>query len=226
MKSLIIVDFQYDFCNPKGSLYVEGAEKAKEGIIEYMKKNHQSFNQIIYTRDWHLEKDESFKKNNAGGLWPPHCVQNTEGAEVDKELSDELNKYKNKIKIETFNKGTVYNHEEYGAFEKLENTNEKNEDDINKYIFYNFGKDSQVQIKNNNIVVCGIAGDYCVMESIKNLLKVEKFKIEVLVKGVASIDKGVKLKEFMKEKKLEVAQYNLNFKRELLYYIINIQQIF
>ena len=206
MKSLIIVDFQYDFCNPKGSLYVEGAEKAKEGIIEYMKKNHQSFNQIIYTRDWHLEKDESFKKNNAGGLWPPHCVQNTEGAEVDKELSDELNKYKNKIKIETFNKGTVYNHEEYGAFEKIENTNKKNEDDINKYIFYNFGKDSQVQIKNNNIVVCGIAGDYCVMESIKNLLKVEKFKIEVLVKGVASIDKGVKLKEFMKEKKLEVAQ--------------------
>jgi nicotinamidase-related amidase len=206
MKSLIIVDFQYDFCNPKGSLYVEGAEKAKEGIIEYMKKNHQSFNQIIYTRDWHLEKDESFKKNNAGGLWPPHCVQNTEGAEVDKELSDELNKYKNKIKIETFNKGTVYNHEEYGAFEKIENKNEKNEDDINKYIFYNFGKDSQVQIKNNNIVVCGIAGDYCVMESIKNLLKVEKFKIEVLVKGVASIDKGVKLKEFMKEKKLEVAQ--------------------
>ena len=207
MKSLIIVDFQYDFCNPKGSLYVEGAEKAKEGIIEYMKKNHQSFNQIIYTRDWHLEKDESFKKNNAGGLWPPHCVQNTEGAEVDKELSDELNKYKNKIKIETFNKGTVYNHEEYGAFEKIENKNEKNEDDdINKYIFYNFGKDSQVQIKNNNIVVCGIAGDYCVMESIKNLLKVEKFKIEVLVKGVASIDKGVKLKEFMKEKKLEVTQ--------------------
>ena len=206
MKSLIIVDFQYDFCNPKGSLYVEGAEKAKEGIIEYMKKNHQSFNQIIYTRDWHLEKDESFKKNNAGGLWPPHCVQNTEGAEVDKELSDELNKYKNKIKIKIFNKGTVYNHEEYGAFEKIENKNEKNEDDINKYIFYNFGKDSQVQIKNNNIVVCGIAGDYCVMESIKNLLKVEKFKIEVLVKGVASIDKGVKLKEFMKEKKLEVAQ--------------------
>ena len=206
MKSLIIVDFQYDFCNPKGSLDVEGAEKAKEGIIEYMKKNHQSFNQIIYTRDWHLEKDESFKKNNAGGLWPPHCVQNTEGAEVDKELSDELNKYKNKIKIEIFNKGTVYNHEEYGAFEKIENKNEKNEDDINKYIFYNFGKDSQVQIKNNNIVVCGIAGDYCVMESIKNLLKVEKFKIEVLVKGVASIDKGVKLKEFMKEKKLEVAQ--------------------
>ena len=206
MKSLIIVDFQYDFCNPKGSLYVEGAEKAKEGIIEYMKKNHQSFNQIIYTRDWHLEKDESFKKNNPGGLWPPHCVQNTEGAEVDKELSDELNKYKNKIKIETFNKGTVYNHEEYGAFEKIENKNEKNEDDINKYIFYNFGKDSQVQIKNNNIVVCGIAGDYCVMESIKNLLKVEKFKIEVLVKGVASIDKGVKLKEFMKEKKLEVTQ--------------------
>ena len=40
------------------------------------------------------------------------------------------------------------------------------------------------------------------MESIKNLLKHWKFEFEVLVSGVVPIDKGNKLKEFMKEKKL------------------------
>ena len=58
------------------------------------------------------------------------------------------------------------------------------------------------KIINNNIVVFEIAGDYYVMESIKNLLWHWKFEFEVLVSGVVPIDKGNKLKEFMKEKKL------------------------
>ena len=49
MKSLIIVDFQNDFCKSAGSLYVPGAEEAKKGIINYMKKNSTNINDIIYT---------------------------------------------------------------------------------------------------------------------------------------------------------------------------------
>ena len=201
MKSLIIIDFQFDFCNPEGSLYVKGAEDAKKGILEYMEKNHKSFDQIIYTLDWHLEKDESFKKN--GGLWPDHCVQDSKGAKIDDELYKKLKQYN--LKETLFKKGTVHTHEEYGAFEKFKNENKGNKKDISKCTFYNFNKDSKAQIINNNIVVCGIAGDYCVMESIKNLLKHWKFNLEVLVKGVASIDDGSKLKAFMKEKNLAVA---------------------
>ncbi len=201
MKSLIVIDFQYDFCDPKGSLYVKGAEEAKKGIINYMKNNHQSFNQIIYTRDWHLDKDESFKKN--GGIWPDHCVQNSKGAEIDKELYDNLAKYN--IQIDIVNKGTVYTHEEYGAFENIKYEDEKNKTDINNCIFSNYDLSSGAKIINNNIVVCGIAGDYCVKESIKNLLKHWKFNLEVLTTGVASIDNGDKLKEFMKENNLSVA---------------------
>ena len=48
MKSLIIIDFQNDFCLPSGSLYVKGAENAKKGIIFYMQKNSEKINQIIY----------------------------------------------------------------------------------------------------------------------------------------------------------------------------------
>ena len=202
MKSLIIIDFQYDFCDPKGSLYVKGAEEAKKGILEYMKINHKAFNQIIYTRDWHTNEDQSFKKN--GGIWPDHCVQNSEGAKIDKELYDKLENYK--IPITIVNKGTVFTHEEYGAFENIKYEDEKNKDDIKSCFFSNYELSSGAKIINNKIVVCGIAGDYCVMESIKNLLKHWKFELEVLVSGVASIDDGTKLKEFMKERNLTEAK--------------------
>ena len=67
---LVVVDFQYDFCNKKGSLYVKGAEKAKEAILNRI--NHDEFNQVIFTMDWHNFYDESFEVN--GGQWPVHCV--------------------------------------------------------------------------------------------------------------------------------------------------------
>ena len=33
---------------------------------------------IFYTRDWHPRNHMSFREQ--GGIWPPHCVQGTEGA--------------------------------------------------------------------------------------------------------------------------------------------------
>ena len=200
MKSLIIIDFQNDFCQPSGSLYVKGAEDAKKGIISYMQKNSEKFNQIIYTKDWHTPEDESFKKN--GGTWPVHCLQNSEGAEIDNELFDELKKYN--IPTQIFNKGTTYTHEEYGAFENIKN---KDNDlkDIKNAIFCNYGYDSEIHIENENVVVCGLAGDFCVMESIKNLMKHYKFNLEILVSGISSIDGGEKLTNFIKEKNLTIA---------------------
>ena len=198
MKTLIIIDFQNDFCKSTGSLYVPGAEKAQKAIISFMEKHHKDFNQIIYTRDWHTPEDESFKKN--GGIWPDHCLQNSEGAKIDKDLYDSLNEYN--IPTQIFNKGTVYTHEEYGAFENFK------ENKKDKWIFENYGKDkdSEITIENENIVICGLAGDFCVMESIKNLLKHWKFNLEILADGISSIDNGYKLKNFIKEKNLKVIQ--------------------
>ena len=202
-KTLIIIDFQYDFCDPKGSLYVKGAEEAKKGIINYMEKNHKSFNQIIYTQDWHTPQDWSFKKNGKDGPWPDHCVQKSHGAEVDKELLEKLGKYK--IEEKFFKKGTVYTHEEYGAFENCKfKGGDKN--DIKNYLFNNYGNDSEISINNKNVVVCGLAGDYCVKESTKSLLKHFKFNLELLVDGIASIDNGETLKKFIDEKKIPIAK--------------------
>ena len=201
MKSLIIIDFQNDFCLPSGSLYVKGAENAKKGIIFYMQKNSEKINQIIYTKDWHTPEDESFKKN--GGTWPVHCLQKSEGAEIDKGLYDELKKYN--IPIQIFNKGTTYTHEEYGAFENIKKK-EENINDIKNITFCNFGYDSEIHIDNDNIVVCGIAGDFCVLESIKNLMKHWKFNFKILISGIASIDGGEKITNFIKEKNLAIAE--------------------
>ena len=182
------------FCKPTGSLYVPGAEEAKKGIISYMQKNYKDFNEIIYTKDWHTPEDESFKKN--GGTWPVHCLQNSEGAKIDEELDEVLKKYN--IPIKTFNKGTVYTHEEYGAFENFK-LKDQNKNDINNCVFANFGYDCEINIENDKIVVCGLAGDFCVMESIKNLMKHWKFNLEILISGISSIDGGDKLMNFIKE---------------------------
>ena len=199
MKSLIIIDYQNDFCQPNGSLYVPKAEEAKKGIISYMQENSKNFNEIIFTKDWHTPEDESFKKN--GGTWPVHCLQNSEGAEIDKELLLNLEKYNIPVKI--FNKGTVYTHEEYGAFENFK-LKDENKNNIENCIFSNYGYDCEINIKNENIVVCGLAGDFCVMESIKNLMKHWKFNLEILISGISSIDGGEKLKNFIKDNNYKI----------------------
>ena len=203
-ESLIIVDFQNDFCQPNGALYVKGAEEAKIGILNYVEKNHKKINQIIFTRDWHTKKDLSFEKN--GGTWPIHCVQKTEGAEIDKELYDALRQYR--IPISIVDKGTVYDHEEYGAFEHcgtFHHLHPNDKPNLKWCHFANFESSSGVRIFNEDIVVCGIAGDYCVKETIKNLINHwRQFRVKVLESGIASIDGGTAITEFVIEKNLKM----------------------
>ena len=57
--------------------------------------------------------------------------------------------------------------------------------------------------------MCGIAGDYCVKETISNLLRHNKnedlnLNIEVLKSGIVSIDRGFAIDEFIKENNLKV----------------------
>jgi uncharacterized protein YbaP (TraB family) len=61
---------------------------------------------------------------------------------------------------------------------------------------------SPVHITTSNVIVCGIAGDYCVMNTIKNLLKYNgpcKLNILVFTRGIASIDDGTTIKDHLSE---------------------------
>ncbi len=201
-ESLIIIDKQYDFDNPEGALYVPGGEKTNNVIINYAVKNCNRINQIIFTEDWHTSKDKSFKTN--GGTWPNHCEQDSEGAKINQELYNELAKLK--IPMVIFKKGTVADHEEYGAFERCATFHHLHPNDtpqVKHCYFTNYEGTSGCRIINDNIVVCGIAGDFCVKESIKNLLKHWNFKVKVLMNGIASIDGGTALTEFINEKGLK-----------------------
>lgn len=202
-ETVIIVDWQDDFGTPGGALYVEGAEKTKQPIIDYVLNNQKRINQIIFTRDWHTKKDLSFKKN--GGEWPNHCEQNTDGAQINSELYNVLRD--TRIPIFIVDKGTVYDHEEYGAFEHcgtFHHLHPNDKPNLKWCHFANFESSSGVRIFNENLVVCGIAGDYCVKETIKNLLgHWKQFKISVLMDGVASIDGGTAINELIVEKNLK-----------------------
>ena len=180
-RTLIIVDFQNDFCNPKGTLYVKGAEEAKANIIKYLEDNKDSIDNVILTRDWHRLDDKSFAEN--GGQWPIHCLQLNWGAEVDSAILSALKDLH--LNYVYSNKGTNPDVEEYGAFSFIQETADG--------IALQNVNDSYVTIIPTNatdIVVCGIAGDYCVLETTKNLVESGYFNVELFLDGIASIDNG------------------------------------
>lgn len=195
--SVIIIDDQFDFGDPNGALYVPGGENINKPILDYIKANRNKINQVILTRDHHPKNHMSFKEN--GGQWPAHCVQGSDGEKIVKELQDGL--VEMHMPFTVVDKGTVANREEYGAFEHLATFHHLHPNDpphVKNCYFANCESSSGCRIINNNIVVCGIAGDYCVMETMKNLIKHwKKFNISVLMDGTASIDGGVALNDFI-----------------------------
>lgn len=87
MDALLIIDMQKDFCYKKGALYLgEGVNKIinpVRTVIESAKGNMV----LIYTMDWHREDDPEFN------IWPKHCVEHSEGAEIIDELTPPIEDY-------------------------------------------------------------------------------------------------------------------------------------
>jgi len=185
MKTLVIVDFQYDFASPNGSLYVKGAEEAQKNVIELIKTGNFDF--VIMTRDWHNNCDKSFKDN--GGIWPVHCVEGTLGSEVMDGIVEALDEVG--VEYVYSNKGTCPTVEEYGAFAFI------SENDGGTVTLKNVNDSYETILNvNDDIVVCGIAGDYCVYETTKNLVDSGLFNVSVYLPGVASIDGGETITEY------------------------------
>ncbi len=153
---VIVVDVQGDFTELRnGSLAVGGTDEAYVNAVEEnTKKLKQAGFPIFATQDWHPANHISFFTNHQGKkafdviklhgkdqvLWPPHCVQNTPGAEIllDKKL------FKAVVK-----KGMDPKYDSYSGFQ----------DDGGK-------KTNLAQLLKKNkikkVIVYGIATDYCV----------------------------------------------------------------
>lgn len=96
VKALLLIDLQNDFM-PGGTLPVA------DGLacIDAANSAQRYFRIVIATKDWHPEHHLSFAENHPGKkpgdiieldglcqtLWPMHCVQNTAGAALSKNLN-------------------------------------------------------------------------------------------------------------------------------------------
>ncbi|HZK03997.1 MAG TPA: isochorismatase family protein [Bacteroidaceae bacterium] len=162
-----------------GSLAVNGAEE----IVPLIDNIKGKFDYVYFTLDWHPFNHCSFTPQN--GPWPVHCVNYSEGASIPNKILSDLDS--NKIRF--FEKGSNANEEEYGAFSNI--TTESG--------IFNAG---------DKIVVCGIAAEYCVLETLKNIVKMRdtlKLDISVYLDGVACIESFNPLTSFMSE--MGISQY-------------------
>lgn len=76
--ALLVVDVQRDFC-PGGALAVEEGHQVVPVLNTWIRAAVEKGVAVFLSRDWHPKEHLSFK--DRGGQWPPHCVQDTEGAE-------------------------------------------------------------------------------------------------------------------------------------------------
>jgi nicotinamidase/pyrazinamidase len=77
--ALVVVDVQNDFC-PGGSLAVDRGDEVVPVLNRYAERFGRAGAPIFASRDWHPARTRHFKE--WGGVWPPHCVQGTRGAEL------------------------------------------------------------------------------------------------------------------------------------------------
>ncbi len=78
--ALVVVDVQNDFC-ASGALAVPGAENIFDNVNRLLPR----FRHVLATKDWHPANHSSFQAQ--GGPWPPHCVQDSHGAEFHPALN-------------------------------------------------------------------------------------------------------------------------------------------
>ena len=186
--TLVVVDGQYDFCNPAGALYVSGAETAVEHILHFI-HTHEKLAEVIFTVDWHQAKDASFIPQ--GGPWPPHCIGFSKGSQIDERLVQAC--LDREIPFRVIRKGEVIETEEYGAFQHIEKLSG------GRYRLATMT--DEVICTDHRMVICGVAGDYCVLETLRNLLN-GGLSVDVFASGIASIDGGTKLNNFVREQNL------------------------
>lgn len=185
--TLVVVDFQYDFCTG-GSLPVPGSDMALARVSNLISSGQ--VDNVIFTVDWHPANHCSFKRN--GGQWVDHCLQFTNGAAIADPLVRSCVRLG--IPYQVIRKGEKPDSDEYGAFSVIT--------DKRGYYLAQTATDScRIPKRPMNIVVCGLAGDYCVIETLKNL---KPLLPSVYIEGTASMDGGKKLYEYAIENNVKV----------------------
>jgi nicotinamidase/pyrazinamidase len=149
---LLIVDMQNDFM-PGGALAVAGGDE----VVPVVNRLARAFSHVVLTQDWHPASHVSFAANHAGRtpfetmtlpygeqvLWPVHCVQNTPGAALHRDLDVPHARL-------VIRKGHHVDVDSYSAFLEADRTTPTG---LAGYL-----RDTGVK----RVYCCGLATDYCV----------------------------------------------------------------
>lgn len=152
MKIFFDVDTQKDFMNKDGALYVPGAEDIKSNLSKLTQHALNNAIPLFGTLDYHTPDDPEFK------IFPPHCVQGTEGAKRIKETAVGVPLLFQKATIDVFHIGDGNRHIR-GALKGVV----------------------------TEAVVYGVATDYCVKAAVLGLLKLG-IKVQVVEDAIAGVD--------------------------------------
>jgi nicotinamidase/pyrazinamidase len=141
--ALLVIDLQYDFL-PGGALGVAGGHEVIAPINHLIELFAAQGLPIFASRDWHPQDHCSFAAQD--GPWPPHCIADSHGAEFAAELAlpDDA------VIISKADTAAV---DAYSAFG---------------------GTDLASQLRERGVVrvtVCGLATDYCVLNTVTDALE-------------------------------------------------------
>lgn len=162
--ALLIIDVQKDFC-ARGALPVPEGDLVVPPLNRYIADAVKRGWPVYATRDWHPPVTKHFRQY--GGMWPPHCVQESDGAtfHADLQLPSSV------IVIST---GESPEDEGYSAFEGRRSDGTALLDDLR-------------QRGIRHVYVGGLATDYCVKHSVLDARRAG-LEVTVLTDAIAGID--------------------------------------
>ena len=163
----IVIDVLNDFIS--GSMACLHAKEAISKITERI--NSHPNEEVLFVCDAHPSNHISFLEQ--GGNWPPHCVKHSFGQQIDLAFYTciSLPAQRPRISNNIFEKGTHSDYEEYSGYNAL-NTNGITLGDTLP--------------KKQHILVSGIATEFCILETVKDLIQ-NNHQVEVLHEGLAYV---------------------------------------
>jgi nicotinamidase/pyrazinamidase len=169
---LLIIDVQNDFC-PGGALAIEEGNRIIPVLNHWIEKARRANIPVYASRDWHPSGHISFKEQ--GGPWPPHCIQDSEGAE----FHSALQLPENVVKV---TKGVRFDHDQNSVFDETGVTERLKRDGVKR------------------LFVGGLALDVCVLASVLDACKAG-FEVQVIADATRAVndDDGRQALSKMKE---------------------------
>jgi nicotinamidase/pyrazinamidase len=137
--ALIVIDVQNDFCDG-GGLAAQSTSTLIDPLNRFADASTAAGLPVVFTRDWHSPDHASFLPQ--GGPWPPHCVRNTHGAAFHARLHVPAGAI-------VVDKGVARDDDGYSAFRGTRLA------------------ETLGALNVTDVIVCGIAAEYCVLASVK-----------------------------------------------------------